>query len=95
MGVGGACMGYDEIRSMSGWYASYWNAFLFDKNLLWKYKISMETFHVKQECIPVGCVPPASVAVSLGGLSIRGAVCLGRCLLGVCAQGGVCRGVSA
>ena len=26
---GGACMGYDEIRSMSGRYASYWNAFLF------------------------------------------------------------------
>ena len=26
---GGACVGYDEIRSMSGWYASYWNAFLF------------------------------------------------------------------
>ena len=25
----GACMGYDEIRSMSGQYASYWNAFLF------------------------------------------------------------------
>ena len=25
----GACMGYDEIRSMSVWYASYWNAFLF------------------------------------------------------------------
>ena len=26
---GGACIGYDEIRSMSGQYASYWNAFLF------------------------------------------------------------------
>ena len=25
----GACIGYDEIRSMSGRYASYWNAFLF------------------------------------------------------------------
>ena len=25
---GGACMGYNEIRSMSRWYASYWNAFL-------------------------------------------------------------------
>ena len=24
----GACMGYDEIRSMSGRYASSWNAFL-------------------------------------------------------------------
>ena len=25
----GACMVYDEIWSMSGWYASYWNAFLY------------------------------------------------------------------
>ena len=24
----GVCIGYDEIRSMSGRYASYWNAFL-------------------------------------------------------------------
>ena len=24
----GACIGYDEIRSISGRYASYWNAFL-------------------------------------------------------------------
>ena len=29
--VGGACMAYDEIQSMSGRYASYWNAFLFLK----------------------------------------------------------------
>ena len=28
-GCRGACMGYDEIRSMSGRYASYWNAFFF------------------------------------------------------------------
>ena len=27
----GACVGYDEIWSMSGRYASYWNAFLFQK----------------------------------------------------------------
>ena len=31
---GGMCgffsfFGYNEMRSMSGWYASYWNAFLF------------------------------------------------------------------
>ena len=26
--LGGGCAGYDEIRSMSGQYASYWNAFL-------------------------------------------------------------------
>ena len=30
MAGGGACVGYDEIRSMSRQYASYWNAFLFD-----------------------------------------------------------------
>ena len=27
---GGACIGYDEIRSMSGQYTSYWNTFLFN-----------------------------------------------------------------
>ena len=27
-GCRGVCIGYDEIRSMSGRYASYWNAFL-------------------------------------------------------------------
>ena len=27
------CIGYDEIRSMSGRYTSYWNAFLFCKKL--------------------------------------------------------------
>ena len=27
--AGGVCVGYNEIRSMSGRYASYWNAFLF------------------------------------------------------------------
>ena len=26
---GGVCIGYNEIRSMSRQYASYWNAFLF------------------------------------------------------------------
>ena len=36
-GRGGACIGYDEIQSMSGRYASYWNAFLFDKNLCKNY----------------------------------------------------------
>ena len=29
-GCRGACVGCDEIRSMSGRYASYWNAFLLD-----------------------------------------------------------------
>ena len=28
-GCRGACIGYDVIQSMSGRYASYWNAFLF------------------------------------------------------------------
>ena len=27
------CIGYDKIRSMSGRYASYWNAFLLEKLL--------------------------------------------------------------
>ena len=29
MVAGGPCIGYDKIWSMSGQYASYWNAFLF------------------------------------------------------------------
>ena len=29
MVAGGVCIGYDKLRSMSGRYASYWNAFLF------------------------------------------------------------------
>ena len=34
---GGACIGYDEIRSLSGQYASFWNTFLFrfTKCLYW------------------------------------------------------------
>ena len=46
---GGACVGYDEIRSMNGRYASYWNAFSlctfvtvqimqFDRRLKWNSK---------------------------------------------------------
>ena len=51
---GGVCVGYDEIRSMSRRYASYWNAFLlFVVNII-----------LKQECIPVGCVPTAAVAAT-------------------------------
>ena len=30
----GACIGYNEIRSMSRQYASYWNAFLFEMRIL-------------------------------------------------------------
>ena len=37
-------------RSMSGQYASYWNAFLFQIIIL-------------QECIPVGCILSATVAI--------------------------------
>ena len=32
--LGGGCGFFDEIRSMSGRYASYWNAFLFSEMLL-------------------------------------------------------------
>ena len=34
----GACVGYDEIRSMSGRYASYWNAFFYEYNVSTPYK---------------------------------------------------------
>ena len=40
--------------SMSRWYASYWNAFLFMQ------------IYGQQECIPVGCIPPAAVAIRGG-----------------------------
>ena len=30
---GGACIGYDQTQSMSGRYASYWSAFLFEIRL--------------------------------------------------------------
>ena len=56
---GGACMvlfrgacvvfssffGYNEIRSMSGQYASYWNAFLFN---LFSYKVDQHNRYVYQ-----------------------------------------------
>ena len=38
---GGACVGYDEIRSISGRYASYWNAFLFAKMI--KFSVEKKT----------------------------------------------------
>ena len=57
----GACMGYDEIRSMSGRYTSYWNAFLYrlgtvnlksfiSKVLLrikWKFELTVHFKHEK------------------------------------------------
>ena len=32
----GVCVGYDKIQSMSGRYASYWNAFLLITNVFCK-----------------------------------------------------------
>ena len=37
MVAGGACVGYDAIRSISGRYASYWNAFLFYFNFMFNF----------------------------------------------------------
>ena len=37
-GCQGACMGYDKIQSISGQYASYWNAFLLLDKLA-KYRV--------------------------------------------------------
>ena len=48
---GGACMvffsffGYNEIRSMSGRYASYWNAFLFQKIFGCKNEVANQKRH--------------------------------------------------
>ena len=38
--------GYNEIRSMSGWYASYWNAFLF--YILFKWHMTIFSYHMTQ-----------------------------------------------
>ena len=45
--AGGACIGYDEIRSMSGRYASYWNAFLFI--IKYAFSLFLVTFSSKIE----------------------------------------------
>ena len=42
MVAGGACVGYNEIWSMSGWYASYWNAFLFSMCNYFSSKVCLE-----------------------------------------------------
>ena len=42
VGGGGKCVAYDEIRSMSGRYASYWNAFL----LIYHFSKSLPFFHL-------------------------------------------------
>ena len=55
---GGVCgffsfFGYNEIRSMSGRYASYWNAFLFSKS-----------FRKKKKHNIVACLVPKPAAVT-------------------------------
>ena len=43
----GACIGYDKIRSMSGRYASYWNAFLlFEKKIISYVSENRNTFSI-------------------------------------------------
>ena len=90
------------IQSTFGWYASYWNAFLFILKSV-----------QKPECIPLGCAPSAAVVICWQGVSTRRCLsreCLPgvglprRCLprgmspqglfaQGVSAQGGICPGV--
>ena len=41
---GEACIGYDEIRSMSGRYGSYWNAFLFE-GIIFKFRLNHFPLH--------------------------------------------------
>ena len=52
---GGVCIVYDEIRSMSGWYASYWNAFLFFS------AVDVVNLPVKTVCVPLKIVTCAQV----------------------------------
>ena len=46
-GCGGVCIGYDKIRSMSGRYASYWNAVLFQTNSFIQAFSYMRLIHVR------------------------------------------------
>ena len=41
--AGGGCVGCDEIRSMRGRYASYWNAFLCYDAVYWEERITTST----------------------------------------------------
>ena len=36
--AGGVCIGHDEIWSMSGWYAFYWNAFLWSQSVVYSHQ---------------------------------------------------------
>ena len=49
-------------------------------------------YHIKQECIPIGCVPFIAAAVGGGGMSAQGGVSLWDlprgCLPGGCPPGG-------
>ena len=61
--LGGACLGYDEIQSMSGRYASYWNAFLYhDKiefNIPGFHKLDeIFCFHVVKLLMPILALLP-------------------------------------
>ena len=44
----GGCIGYDEIRSMSGRYASYWNAFLYQIKIHRRFSIYLGCAHFPQ-----------------------------------------------
>ena len=78
--------GYNEIRSMSGRYVSYWNAFLFQRIIesCWRkyYKIRMHS------CRMHTVRSSAAVAISGGerGVCLPEGVCLP---VGVCEGGGV------
>ena len=58
-----------EIRSMSGWYASYWNAFLLSPYLVVSHAHPPFTTHapltmhapLHHACPPLSCTPPATM----------------------------------
>ena len=58
--------GYNEIRSMSRWYASYWNAFLFQIDLYTRMYSSRDAHHPPQWLSPLGGYLPG------GGVSADG-----------------------
>ena len=76
----GACVrgffsffGYNEIRSMSGWYASYWNAFLFflflyspilSMNLHQIIRFEIYWYNKKATLFCLSCIHPSPVFLS-------------------------------
>ena len=80
---------FKDIEMMIGRKPTVW------WKIMWAYvtpALLFVSFHLKQECIPVGCVPSAAGAVSGAGRDMPWGVCLPRGEGVVSARGGGCLG---